>query len=108
MTEIKMRGKGGRERDTEGGQRVVIKSMDFAVKLCRSKSWFSTLSSCVILGKSFNRSVPQSSHLEIGANNNNTDLIGLLRGLTRGLNYIKRLEKGLVLSKQLIKSSHYF
>lgn len=70
-----------------------IKSMDFAVKLCRSKSWFSTLSSCVILGESFNLSVPQSSHLEIGANNN-TDLTGLLRGLNKRIKLRKEVRKG--------------
>ena len=57
---------------------MVIKSLGFVVKLCGSKFWFSLLAAVLFWESLFNLSVPQFSHLEIGANNN-THLAGSLR-----------------------------
>ena len=51
---------------------MVIKSLGFVVKLCGSKFWFSLLAAVLFWESLFNLSVPQFSHLEIGANNNIT------------------------------------
>lgn len=71
--------------------------MGFVVTV-RVQSLVCSLSSCVVLRESFDLSVPQCSHLEIG-DNNDTDLTALLNDLNKRINYAKMLEKGLVRSK---------